>query len=287
MSRHSAITGFTFPGMIDDPGCTGGRLISARPVAGPDARRRRSFAMRISSSARERRDSRHRSDRLPALHRLVQVLRRAKGHPGLLRQLVHDPLPEPGRHVQPRAGPRSRPSGRLHSSRDAATPSRTVRRRAAPYAFISRPSRTGTAILQVRPARLHHARGTPPPSLRTPPRGPGGPAPGRPSASGPPGGGPWVGVVRRLRPVERRRSERKGRLSRVRPSSSSARLASTSFRFMFRLVPAPAWNGSRGNCPACRPAITSTAAAAMAPAFARSSPPTSPFASAAARFTRA
>ena len=51
MSRHSAITGLTFPGMIDEPGCTGGRVISFIPVVGPEASKRKSFAIRISSSA--------------------------------------------------------------------------------------------------------------------------------------------------------------------------------------------------------------------------------------------
>src|SRR3954451_10739442 len=32
----SAITGLTFPGMIDDPGCRSGRWISPRPARGPD-----------------------------------------------------------------------------------------------------------------------------------------------------------------------------------------------------------------------------------------------------------
>jgi len=40
----SQITGFTFPGMIDDPGCTAGGY-SPSPVRGPDAIQRRSFAI--------------------------------------------------------------------------------------------------------------------------------------------------------------------------------------------------------------------------------------------------
>ena len=51
MSRHSAITGFTFPGMMDEPGCTGGSTISFNPVVGPEASNRKSFAMRMSSNA--------------------------------------------------------------------------------------------------------------------------------------------------------------------------------------------------------------------------------------------
>jgi len=54
MLSISAITGFTFPGMMDEPGCTAGRTISARPVVGPELSRRRSLAMRVRVSARVR-----------------------------------------------------------------------------------------------------------------------------------------------------------------------------------------------------------------------------------------
>src|SRR4051812_38460350 len=40
---NSAITGFTLPGIMDEPGCSGGRLISKMPVRGPDARNIRSL----------------------------------------------------------------------------------------------------------------------------------------------------------------------------------------------------------------------------------------------------
>ena len=54
MAASSGITGLILPGMIDEPGCSAGRLISAKPVFGPDASRRRSFEIRIISSARLR-----------------------------------------------------------------------------------------------------------------------------------------------------------------------------------------------------------------------------------------
>jgi hypothetical protein len=38
--------------MMEDPGCSAGRLISAKPVFGPEESRRRSFEMRITSKAR-------------------------------------------------------------------------------------------------------------------------------------------------------------------------------------------------------------------------------------------
>ena len=39
----SGMTGLTLPGMIDEPGCIAGRLISPNPARGPDERRRRSL----------------------------------------------------------------------------------------------------------------------------------------------------------------------------------------------------------------------------------------------------
>ena len=37
------MTGLTLPGMIEDPGCSAGRLISASPARGPEASRIRSL----------------------------------------------------------------------------------------------------------------------------------------------------------------------------------------------------------------------------------------------------
>ena len=47
----SGMTGLTFPGMIDEPGCIGGRLISTRPQRGPEASRRRSLHILESLTA--------------------------------------------------------------------------------------------------------------------------------------------------------------------------------------------------------------------------------------------
>ena len=52
MLTTSGITGFTLPGMIDEPGCFGGRLISRRPQRGPDDRSRRSLQTFDSLMAR-------------------------------------------------------------------------------------------------------------------------------------------------------------------------------------------------------------------------------------------
>src|ERR1044071_8851 len=52
MFTSSGITGFTLPGMMDDPGCSAGRLISARPALGPDVNRIRSLDIFESFTAR-------------------------------------------------------------------------------------------------------------------------------------------------------------------------------------------------------------------------------------------
>ena len=52
MLTTSGMTGFTLPGMIEEPGCFGGRLISRRPQRGPDERSRRSLQTFESLMAR-------------------------------------------------------------------------------------------------------------------------------------------------------------------------------------------------------------------------------------------
>ena len=52
MITLSAITGFTFPGMIDEPGCTAGSFSSPIPQRGPDPRWRMSSATLIKRSRR-------------------------------------------------------------------------------------------------------------------------------------------------------------------------------------------------------------------------------------------
>ncbi len=47
----SLITGFTFPGMMEEPGCTAGRVISASPEVGPLASQRMSLAIFSSATA--------------------------------------------------------------------------------------------------------------------------------------------------------------------------------------------------------------------------------------------
>ena len=68
---------------------------------------------------------------------------------------------------------------------------------------------------------------------------------------------------------------------------SSARLAITSFAFMWVLVPAPPWITSTTNCSCSAPPMRSSQACTMALARAASITPSSAFACAAAFFTKA
>ena len=47
----SGITGLTLPGMMEEPGCIGGRSISFRPQRGPEARSRMSLQILVSFTA--------------------------------------------------------------------------------------------------------------------------------------------------------------------------------------------------------------------------------------------
>ena len=50
----SGITGFTLPGIIDEPGCMAGRLISPNPQRGPEANKRRSLQILFILTATRR-----------------------------------------------------------------------------------------------------------------------------------------------------------------------------------------------------------------------------------------
>ena len=50
-STASGITGLTFPGMIDEPFWSAGRVISASPVRGPEAIQRRSLEIFVKATA--------------------------------------------------------------------------------------------------------------------------------------------------------------------------------------------------------------------------------------------
>ena len=76
MAASSAITGLILPGMIDEPGCSAGRLISASPVLGPDDSRRKSLEMRMTSSARLRSAETDRRHGQVRLHGIAHVVHR-------------------------------------------------------------------------------------------------------------------------------------------------------------------------------------------------------------------
>ena len=61
MSTASGSTGFTLPGMIEEPGCSASSSISASPHNGPDDIQRRSLAILVCTAANERRMDEHSS----------------------------------------------------------------------------------------------------------------------------------------------------------------------------------------------------------------------------------
>ena len=76
MLTTSGITGLTLPGMIDEPGCLAGRLISRRPQRGPDDSSRRSLQTFESLIARLFMHGRVEDEGLRVLRRFDQVRRR-------------------------------------------------------------------------------------------------------------------------------------------------------------------------------------------------------------------
>ncbi len=72
MFNISAITGLTLPGIIEEPGCAGGSVISAKPVLGPELKRRKSFAILINSIANTLTELE--TSTIEALHCLEQIV---------------------------------------------------------------------------------------------------------------------------------------------------------------------------------------------------------------------
>ena len=97
----SGITGFTLPGMIDDPACRGGRRISAKPACGPLESSRRSLQIFDSFTA-VRRSTAEAWRNPPASH--VASKRCAAGVTGSplsARRCSIDRLAVPGRRGHP------------------------------------------------------------------------------------------------------------------------------------------------------------------------------------------
>jgi hypothetical protein len=87
----SAMTGFTLPGMIDEPGWTAGSWISASPVAGPGAEQA-DIVGDARQVLRQRAQRAAEVDQVGhALHRLEQVVRFEQLDAGQTAQRVHHP----------------------------------------------------------------------------------------------------------------------------------------------------------------------------------------------------
>ena len=88
------MTGLTLPGMIDEPGCRSGRLISPSPVRGPEPIQRRSLQILV----RRHRDRAQLAGQLDqgvaGALRLEVVARLGQRQPGRVGELGDDPRRE-------------------------------------------------------------------------------------------------------------------------------------------------------------------------------------------------
>ncbi len=275
MRAASGITGFTLPGMIDEPGWSAGSWISPIPPFGPDARRRRSFAILAREPAAVR----------VAAESAASVSRKAccsKGtRAGRSSTLVLAAIAASARagssgwrfRPVPTAVP---PSGTSRRSSLARSMRASPRRHAAAHPDNSWPRRTGTASTRcVRPSFTTWSS-----SFAFASRAPASAErPGAVSAS-------TVRIAARWSAVGKTSFELWPLLTwsfgwtRVPPRSAFARFAMTSFAFMFDEVPLPVWKTSTGNWASCWPEATSRAACSMARASSAPRRPSAPLATA-------
>ena len=153
MHTASGITGFTLPGMIEEPGCRSGRLISASPARGPDPIHRRSLAIlcRETATTRSWPDSSTSASRAPCASKWLRAS--VNGSPVRSASSAITSPAHPGPACSRRCPPRCRraaarrPAGRVARSRSAPCSI------CAAYPANSWPSVTGVASIRwVRPA---------------------------------------------------------------------------------------------------------------------------------------
>ena len=152
----SGITGFTFPGIIELPGCRSGMRTSARPARGPLPIQRRSVAHLYSDTAtvRSAPDASTRASREPWASKWSRASLRGK--PSSPASLAYNAGSKPRRGVQASAhgGPAERqladPGQAGGQAFDAVLDSSCIAAQ-----FLAERHRRG--VHQVGPASLHHA----------------------------------------------------------------------------------------------------------------------------------
>src|SRR3954451_2985512 len=274
----SGSTGLTFPGMMLDPGCRSGRLISARPVRGPDDIHRRSLQIFVRPTAivLSCPDSSTRASRAPCASKWLAAS--VNGSPVAVASSAITFSANPAGVLIP--VPTAVPPSGSCATRGSTDSSRSMpNRMAAAYPPNSCPSMTGVASIRcVRPDFTTSAYSV---ALASS-------AVARWSSAGTSCctvavvAATWidVGNVSLLDWLALTWS-----LGCTSTPDRFASDASTSFMFMFEEVPEPVWNTSMGKWSRCWPATISAAAARMASACCGSTTPRSALTFAAAALT--
>ena len=272
MSVASGRTGLTLPGMMLDPGCRSGRLISPRPVRGPDPIQRRSLQIfvRLTATVRSAPDSSTIPSRAPCASKwsVASVI----GRPVSAARISMTRCGKPAGVLMPvpTAVPPSGTSAADGSARSTrAMPLRTW----AAYPANSWPSVTGVASIRcVRPDLTTSANSS---ALRSSDCA-------RWSRSGSSWltveavAATWIDVGNTSLLDCDALTWSFGCTSR--PSERVASVAMTSLVFMLLDVPEPVWKTSMGKCASWAPVATSCAAATIASARSPSRMPSSAFA---------
>ena len=151
----SQMTGLTLPGMIDEPGCRSGILISPSPVRGPEPISRRSLQILYRLTAIVRGHAACRDQAVPRAGCLEMVGRLGERQPHVAGQVADDGGREAGGRVQAGAdrGAAERQLADVRQHIASALPTVPDGRRVTAELLAERNRRR---VHQVRPAALHH-----------------------------------------------------------------------------------------------------------------------------------
>src|ERR1035441_4872176 len=267
----SQMTGFTLPGMIEEPGCRSGIEISASPARGPDPIQRRSLQIlyRLTAVTRKPPLASPSASRAPAASKWFRAS--VSGSPVSAASLAMTVAANPGGAFSPvpTAVP---PSGSSPSLGRIATVRSAPWLIAAAYPPNSWPRVTGTAsirwVLPTLTTAANSAALASNAAARCSSAGISSRASSRVAASPIADGNTSLDDCEAL-------TWSFGCTGR--PSRCDASAAMTSLAFMLLEVPDPVWNTSIGNWSSCSPTATAAPASWIAAAIASSSTPSSPF----------